>query len=144
MSVTSQQVVAAARGWLGTRWQHQASVKGVACDCVGLVAGVARELGLLHADLPPYERTADGATLTRLCAQHMRGVPLPSLQPGHVAVLRFEAYPTHLAVVGDYAHGGLSLIHASAPARRVIEHRLDDVWWFRLVTGFELPGVEYV
>jgi hypothetical protein len=46
--------------------------------------------------------------------------------------------------VGDYALGGLSLIHASAPARRVIEHRLDDVWWVRLVTGFALPGVEYV
>ena len=33
-------IVAEAREWIGTAWQHQASLKGVACDCVGLVRGV--------------------------------------------------------------------------------------------------------
>ncbi len=39
-------LVAAARGWLGTPFHHQASVKGVGCDCVGLIRGVAAELGM--------------------------------------------------------------------------------------------------
>ncbi len=36
--------VAAARAWIGTPYVHQASVKGVGCDCLGLLRGVWREL----------------------------------------------------------------------------------------------------
>jgi NlpC/P60 family putative phage cell wall peptidase len=41
---TREQIVAAARGWLGTPYHHQASVKGVGCDCLGLIRGLWREL----------------------------------------------------------------------------------------------------
>jgi NlpC/P60 family putative phage cell wall peptidase len=41
---TAEAVVKAARGWLGTPYRHQASRKGVGCDCLGLVLGVWREL----------------------------------------------------------------------------------------------------
>ena len=37
-------IVAAARGWLGTPYRDQASLKGVGCDCLGLVRGVWREV----------------------------------------------------------------------------------------------------
>ena len=37
-------IVAAARGWIGTPYQHQASVKGAGSDCLGLLRGVWREL----------------------------------------------------------------------------------------------------
>lgn len=135
------QVVAAARGWLGTRWQHQASARGVACDCAGLVAGVARELGLLAAELPAYQRAADGITMVALCAQHLQRIPRARLAPGDVAVFRFDVYPTHLAIVGDYLHGGLSLIHGLASARQVVEHAFDAAWRARLVDAFAFPGV---
>jgi NlpC/P60 family putative phage cell wall peptidase len=36
-------IVAIARGWLGTPYRHQASLKGVGCDCLGLVRGVYAE-----------------------------------------------------------------------------------------------------
>ena len=50
-------VIAAARGWLGTPYHDQASVKGVGCDCLGLVRGVWRELyGAEPLPLPPYSR----------------------------------------------------------------------------------------
>ena len=50
-------VIAAARGWLGTPYHDQASVKGVGCDCLGLVRGVWRELfGPEPLPLPPYSR----------------------------------------------------------------------------------------
>jgi NlpC/P60 family putative phage cell wall peptidase len=32
------------RGWVGTPYHHQASVKVVGCDCLGLIRGVWREL----------------------------------------------------------------------------------------------------
>ena len=37
-------IVREARSWLGTPYHHQASLKGVGVDCVGLVRGIWREL----------------------------------------------------------------------------------------------------
>ena len=37
-----EQIVAAARGWVGTPYRHQASLKGIGADCLGLVRGVWR------------------------------------------------------------------------------------------------------
>ena len=48
-------VVTAARAWIGTPYVHQASVKGVGCDCLGLLRGVWRELhGAEPEAAPPY------------------------------------------------------------------------------------------
>ena len=48
-------IVAAARGWIGTPYRHQASLKGVGCDCLGLVRGVWREVvGPEPEPLRPY------------------------------------------------------------------------------------------
>ena len=43
-TLTRAAIVAEARAWIGTRYRHQASVKGVGCDCLGLVRGVWRAL----------------------------------------------------------------------------------------------------
>ncbi len=120
-------IVQAARGWIGTRWQHQASVKGAACDCVGLIAGVAKEVGLITSiTLPPYDRQADGRSMIDLCTRYMTRINISDLDAGDVAVMRFDQNPTHLAFVAPYLYGGFSVIHASAPARAVVEHQLDD------------------
>src|SRR5690606_33648301 len=37
-------VVSEALTWVGTPYRHQASLKGVACDCLGLVRGVWRAI----------------------------------------------------------------------------------------------------
>ena len=37
-----QALVAEARAWLGTPYRHQAALRGVGCDCLGLVRGVWR------------------------------------------------------------------------------------------------------
>ena len=48
-------IVAAARGWMGTPYRHQASCKGAGTDCLGLILGVWREVvGALPEDIPPY------------------------------------------------------------------------------------------
>ena len=39
-----ERVVELARSWIGTPYVHQASVRGVGCDCLGLLRGVWREL----------------------------------------------------------------------------------------------------
>ena len=40
--ITKEAIVAEATSWLGTPYRHQASLKGVGCDCLGLLRGVWR------------------------------------------------------------------------------------------------------
>jgi NlpC/P60 family putative phage cell wall peptidase len=48
-------VVIAARSWIGTPYIHQASVKGIGCDCLGLLRGVWRDVrGDEPFQPPPY------------------------------------------------------------------------------------------
>jgi NlpC/P60 family putative phage cell wall peptidase len=54
---TREQIVASARSWLGTPYHHQASVRGVGCDCLGLIRGLWRELlGAEPEAMPAYTR----------------------------------------------------------------------------------------
>lgn len=49
------EVIEAARGWIGTPYQHQASLKGIGADCLGLLRGVWREvIGSEPESFRPY------------------------------------------------------------------------------------------
>ena len=57
------QITTLARGWLGTPYHHQASLKGVGTDCIGLVRGIYRELYGGEAEaIPAYSRDWAEAT----------------------------------------------------------------------------------
>lgn len=139
---TRADIVTCARTWLGTRFHHQGRVKGVGCDCAGLVVGVAREMGLSDFDVTGYARLPDGEYLRSLCEKHMTRVRFADIKTGDVLLLRFADHPQHLAIVGDYTHGGMSMIHAYAPSKKVVETRIDGAWWDRAVGVYRLPGVE--
>ena len=52
---TRNRIIAEARAWIGTPYCHQASLKGVGCDCLGLVRGVWRVLhGAEPEAMPAY------------------------------------------------------------------------------------------
>jgi hypothetical protein len=67
------------------------------------------------------------------------------MQPGDIAVLITDLLPQHLGLLGDYRHGGLSIIHAcnarSCVPPRVIETRLMFSRALRFVAAFEFPGI---
>ena len=44
VAASRERVVAEARSWIGTPYRHQGALKGVGCDCLGLILGVWREL----------------------------------------------------------------------------------------------------
>lgn len=51
-------VVEQARGWIGTPYHHQESVRGAGTDCLGLMRGLWRELYGEEPELPPpYTQT---------------------------------------------------------------------------------------
>lgn len=114
-----------ARAWLGTPFHWQASLKGVGCDCKGLVAGVARELGLpegesLHARLGDYGH--DGRVPARLLLDGLAATLQRTIAPeaGDVLLFRIGGTPTHLGV-----HAGDVVIHTyNGGPLRVIATRL--------------------
>ncbi len=140
MTLTAADVVAAARACVGTPWVHQGRLPGVALDCAGLVICVARELGLVEPgfDVNGYTRAPDG-TMPDWCARYLQPVADPEL--GGVLMCAIAQDPQHLGIVGDYLHGGLSFIHASSSAGRVVETRLMFATNQRLVRAFRMPGV---
>jgi cell wall-associated NlpC family hydrolase len=140
--VDRAEVVAAARRWIDVRFRHQGrSREGI--DCGGLLIVLAHELGLSEFDVSRYARRPDGRSLKKICDEQMRRVPFSEAQPGDVILFRIESDPQHLALLGDYQSGGLSIIHAYAPraVHRVVETRLDDWWRHRIVQAYALPGV---
>src|SRR5262249_34925030 len=63
MAYTRDDIVAEARRWIGTPYPHQASVRGIGTDCLGLVRGVWRALHGPEAEVvPAYARDWAEAT----------------------------------------------------------------------------------
>lgn len=86
-------IVDIARTWIGTPYVHQASLKGVGCDCLGLLRGVWRELwGEEPEETPPYSPDWAGATgaetLYMALRRHAREIPPRALVPGDIALFR--------------------------------------------------------
>ena len=135
-------VVRRARAWIGTPYHHQASLRGVGTDCLGLVRGVWRELyGSDAENAPPYSRDwaeASGCeTMLEAAARHLTPIEVGDAGPGDVLVFRLRA-----GVVAK--HAGIltapsSFVHAmeGAPAT---ECALTP-WWRRHIAGaFAFPG----
>ncbi len=140
--MTRLDIVRAARGWLGTPYLHQASVKGQGADCLGLLRGVWREvLGEEPADVPAYTRDwsepQGDERLWRAAQAHLA----PSVTPKEGDVLLFRmrhgAVAKHLglqATVGDTP----TFIHAYT-GHGVVESPLSAPWARRIVARFTFP-----
>lgn len=147
-------VVAEARRWIGTPFMHQQHMRGVGADCAGLVRGVCMALGIFPADLAKmpdswrylgYSRQPDGVLFRQACETYMTPIAISAAQAGDVIAMRFLEHPQHCAIVSDYQHGGLAMIHAlnhSNGTGRVVEHRIDPTWRKRIVGAYRLPGVD--
>src|SRR5665213_1770116 len=73
MPQSRSDIVAEARAWIGTPYRHQASLKGVGCDCLGLVRGVWRAvIGDEPQAAPAYSRDWAEATGEESLAQAAR------------------------------------------------------------------------
>ena len=137
----SARALAAARTWLGTPYQHQASVRGAGADCLGLVRGVWRAaVGAEPQGLPPY--APDWAEATRAeqmadaAGRHMRAVPLEAVAPGDVLLFRWRAgFPAkHAAILVAPER----MVHAHDGAA-VAEVFLAPWWRRRLAFAFAFP-----
>lgn len=131
----NEDVVVEARTWIGVRWRHQGRDRD-GLDCVGLPIVCALKLRGLKIPTNDYPRASTDNQMIEICRQYLE--PVADMQPGDVVVLGFGRQ-RHMAIIGDYPSGGLSLIHAYLPNRKVVEQRLDDVWAGRILAAFRIP-----
>lgn len=139
---SADKVVRVARGWLGTPYHHQASVRGVGTDCLGLIRGVWRELYGFEAEAaPPYSRDwaeASGIeTMLEAAGRNMHALRANDAQAGDVVIFRLRrgVVAKHAAIMS----GMSTMIHAmeGVPVAEVALSR----WWRRRIAGaFAFPG----
>ena len=145
--INRQRIVAAARGWLGTPYLHQASAKGRGADCLGLVRGVWRDLYGFEPEIPPpytpdwNERRAAEEPLLAAARRNLveRPVDAAAAEPG--AVLMFRVVRGGPAKHCGVVSGADRFIHAYA-GRQVMESWLGRWWRARLVGVFDYPGAD--
>lgn len=149
-AVDRARILVAARGWIGTPYRHQASRRGVGCDCLGLVRGVWRELYGEEPEAPPpyrpdWAETGGAETLLEAARRWLVQIPVEAAGPGDVLLFRMspEACIKHCAIVSEARPGDPQprIIHAYW-GRCVVESWLGGWWRRRLAAAFSFPAVE--
>lgn len=97
MSINAQ-VLALAGTWIGTPYRHQGAVKGVGCDCLGLVRGIWRELygqepEAVPAYAPDWAERGGEERLLAAAGRHFLSVPsFAESRPGDLVLFRFRPH----------------------------------------------------
>jgi NlpC/P60 family putative phage cell wall peptidase len=137
------EVIRSARGWIGTPYIHQASVKGIGCDCLGLLRGVWRDVrGYEPFAPPPY--SADWAeasgreTLAAAAARLFDPVDPATFVAGDVLLFRWrdDLPAKHCGIATSagtmvHAHDGACV--AEVPIGRAWRRRI--AYAFRFISG---------
>jgi NlpC/P60 family putative phage cell wall peptidase len=139
--MSGARIVAEARGWIGTPYRHQASVRGVGCDCLGLVTGVWRALyGEVPEVPPPYApdwaEAGVGEPLAEAAMRHLRPCSAPDIAPGEILIFRWRpgVAAKHLAIATDPDW----MIHAHDGAC-VAEVPISPMWRRKIAFRFAFP-----
>ena len=137
-------IVAEARGWIGTPYQHQCATKGAGTDCLGLLRGVWRALyGPEPEAVPAYTRDWDEVTTRELllaaARRLLREKPLRQAAAGDVLVFRMREgrVAKHLGIAAEVG-ASPTFIHAYT-GHGVMESPLSAPWGRRIVARFEFP-----
>ena len=136
MTSHREAIIAEALSWIGTPYHHQASLKGVGADCLGVVRGVWRSVHGCDAEMPPaYSRdwaeAAGEETLLAAAGRHMRPIGIDQRQPGDVLIFRFRA--TVPAKHAGILTGPATFVHA-IEGGAACDVAL-SAWWRRRIAG---------
>ncbi len=144
MTSIGDQVARHARGWIGTPYVHQASVRGVGSDCLGLLRGVWRELlGPEPVQVPAYTRDwsepGRDEVLWRTARKVLLEKPVGTYVAGDVVLFRMRSgsVAKHLGIIGRGGQAA-SFIHAYS-GHGVVESPLTTPWARRIVACFSFP-----
>lgn len=140
------QIVEEAMRWRGAQWHHRALVPYHWCDCVRLLEGIAKKVGVLPLAWEPpvyspewqlhqHEEVLLGVLAELRCAP----VTLDARQPGDILVFQYGRTSSHAGVLVTAAPE--SLVHAVSDCKRVVHHGLTGQLLARLRQVYAFPGV---
>ena len=136
-------VVTAAREWIGTPYRHQHSVKGVGCDCLGLIRGVYRScVGPEPVKPPSYSPSWGEAdrreVLIEAAEKYLAKVDRKYPEPGDVIIFRMKrnAIAKHCGIM---SYNG-KMIHAYQGEDAVLEGFMGRYWRSRIAGIYEFPA----
>ncbi|QFU08268.1 hypothetical protein PARPLA_02866 [Rhodobacteraceae bacterium THAF1] len=140
MNARADQIVAIARSWIGTPYQHQCAKRGAGADCLGLVRGVWTELFDRPAPIVPAytpdwnepQGREDLLRAARLLLVERHGAPVP----GQVLMFRMKpgSIAKHLGIVSAPDR----FIHAY-DGHGTCESTLSGPWRQRIAAHFDFP-----
>lgn len=143
IAIQRADIVAAARAWIGTPYHHQASVRGIGADCLGLVRGVWRDVYRSDVSVPAaytrdWAEASQRETMLEGARQYLIGIDKSELAAGDVVVFRLRSgtVAKHAAIVATDA----TMIHAIEGVA-ACEVALSP-WWRRRIAGaFRFPHI---
>ena len=140
---TRQDIVECARTQLGVPWISQGRIWNTALDCLGLIIGTAQHSNLIDSnwDYNGYSNIPDGSMI-EIADQYLERIA--EIELAAVIVLASKIHPQHFGIIGNYRHGGWSVIHSTNATNppRVIETRLMFTKGFSYKAVYRFPGVE--
>jgi NlpC/P60 family putative phage cell wall peptidase len=137
----SDKIIAAALGWVGTPYHHQARVRNVGVDCAQLVAAVAEEAGLIPAGTqipnnysPEWHlHNREEVLLTTLeffgCKRQDKALP------GDIVCFRYGRAVGHLGILVAEDQ----IVHAAIQARKVVLNTLNEDLSKRIAFVYSFP-----
>lgn len=117
-----------ARSMLGVPWRHQGRDPAVGIDCAGLLE-LAYEVTPDNFTVA-YGRHPHGDLITKRMEFNFGPAIDDEPRVGDAVTLGFgfNGVVRHVGIIGDYIHGGLSIIHTDSVVGRVVEHPFDEKW----------------
>lgn len=137
-------IVNEAREWIDTPYHHLASLKGVGCDCIGLLRGVWEKLkGELPIQPPVYAQQwylhQSYSQLIEVLTQTYDFTKGSGFQPGSVLCFSIGGRPAgHAGIMVDNGR----FIHSYMSSKKVVEVSLDSSWRDRVVMILDYPGTD--
>ena len=149
---TPARIVNATRRWIGTPYHDQASVRGVGCDCLGLLRGVWRDVvGPEPMLVPPYSRDWGEAGPVEVLAEAARAamqeLDVAEARTGDVILFRMRAgaIAKHVGILSGNGRGarthrsGRSCFIHAYERTGVTEEYLTPAWQRRIAFAFRFP-----
>ncbi len=138
--INRDRVITECLEWRGSIWAHGQSTKGVACDCVGFIAGVGRNIGFLDPSerLENYHRIPREDFLLQQLDRYLERIELNDLQPADIIAFRRRNLITH---VGFYM-GDNQLIHSSNTRNVGVVVNSLDTFKRAIAQVYRIPGIK--
>jgi len=137
--VTRSQIIAEAKEWYYTPWQHHTSKKRVCCDCIGLFLGVANNLGIPAGISENYHRIPRNDSMRIEMDKFFEPIRVDEATIADLFLFQIQSVARHVGII---THVNPCLFIHTHQTKGVKETRLGGIWQRRITQAYRVPGLE--